>query len=251
MISNRRSPTTQQNDKLLDTPPKEGRSNSAWLKDIGATSGIILLGGCSVAHFRIRVAQSHLRSDLTPSLWSLAGILLDDQRFVSVPLDLRGEASLIPAANGLQECPLSDYDDPDYFPNIAVLHFMESSDGIEQGIDLVRMQRSIIDLPSLMLPWLGFVWGAGQRGNPLLEEKGLPSAAFVEAVYGIAGIEVTPSLSSSASCPEAIWQAAKWWHEYYGQAVSMAGEDVAAIAPTGNYAVRQECAAASAAPLIH
>jgi hypothetical protein len=34
-------------------------------------------------------------------------------------------------------------------------------------------------------------------------------------VLGAAGFDLTPGLESRASCPEAIWQAAKWWHKYY------------------------------------
>lgn len=243
MISNRMAPTDRSNDQLVEMSAQPDESNLAWLKRVGATDGILLLGGSSVAHFRIRVAQSHLRHDLTPSLWSLVGLLQDDQTFVSVPLELRGEASEIPRSNGVQECLLSDYDDPKEFPNIAIVRFTEPTDTIRASIAQVKVQRSIVDLPSLMLPWLGFIWGAGQRGNPLLEERGLPSAAFVETVYSMAGVELTPSLSSSASCPEAIWQAAKWWHDFYEQTVGLQDESVTPIVPTGKYALRQRCAA--------
>jgi hypothetical protein len=36
-------------------------------------------------------------------------------------------------------------------------------------------------------------------------------------VLGAAGFELTPGIASSATCPEAIWQAARWWHEYQGR----------------------------------
>src|SRR5689334_11539156 len=59
--------------------------------------------------------------------------------------------------------------------------------------------------------------------NPGLEQSlsqrcrpaGLPSAAFVETVFARSGFELTPGLSSASSCPEAIWQSAKWWTNYY------------------------------------
>jgi hypothetical protein len=38
---------------------------------------------------------------------------------------------------------------------------------------------------------------------------------MLEVVFGAAGFDLTPGLESRSSCPEAIWQAAKWWHEYY------------------------------------
>jgi hypothetical protein len=67
-----------------------------------------------------------------------------------------------------------------------------------------------------------------------------PSAAFVEAAHSLAGIELTPGLSSSASCPEAVWQAVKWWHEYYaGVAELGAAARPVRWCPPGRYALRQ------------
>jgi hypothetical protein len=43
----------------------------------------------------------------------------------------------------------------------------------------------------------------------------MPSAAMLETVTGAAGFDLTPGLESRASCPEAIWQSARWWHEYH------------------------------------
>src|SRR6266540_467689 len=105
----------------------------------------------------------------------------------------------------VQRCPLDDYDDPEHFPNIAVLQFTKDSQPIRDNVERITGQRNIIDLPSLMLTWLGYIWGTGRAGNPLLEGYGLPSAAFVETVYGLSRIELTPGLASASSCPEAIW----------------------------------------------
>ena len=38
---------------------------------------------------------------------------------------------------------------------------------------------------------------------------------MLEIVCGVVGYDLTPGLESRASCLEAIWQAAKWWHGYY------------------------------------
>jgi hypothetical protein len=108
----------------------------------------------------------------------------------------------------------------------------------------VKSDRAIVDLPHLLVEWLGFVWGARARGNPLLERMGVPSACFVEAAYAVAGIELTPGLAAEASCPEAIWQSAKWWRRYYAAAAKEArGRTDGVRIPTGSYAVRQEAAA--------
>jgi hypothetical protein len=203
-----------------------------------------MLGGSSLSHFRIRVAQSHLRSDLLPSFWSLVGLLEDAQTFLSVPLDLRPEGSEIPATNAIQTCRIADYDDPQRFPNIAVLRFTDDHTPIRENAERIKAQRSVVDLPSLMLPWLGYIWGAGRAGNPLLEGHGLPSAAFVETAHGLAGIELTPGLSSSGSCPEAIWQAAKWWRQFYeGRTGTGEAREATTTAPMGSYMLRQPAAA--------
>jgi hypothetical protein len=218
-ISIRHSPSTKKNQNIRDAPPREGETNMGWLQRVGPgkgePGGLILLGGSSVSHFRIRFAQSQLRTDLMPSFWSLVGVMMGDQTFVSVPLDLREHNSDVPKSNGIQTCNLKDYDDPVRFPNIAVINFTEAFDSINQNIDRIKAQRSVVDLPSLILPWLGYVWGTSQAANPLVAGQGLPSAVFVETVYGLAGIELTPGLSSSSSCPEAIWSSALWWHDFY------------------------------------
>ena len=240
MIPIRHAPQATENEELKERMPLEGETNRQWLARAGAKDGLLLLGGNALAHFRIRVAQSHLRQDLLPSFWSFAGIL-DGSVIHSAPLDGLGDASLVPVNNGVQECPLSDYDDPGRFPNIAILYFAKDAAAIRGYVDEVRSQRALVDLPSLMLKWLGFVWGAGQPSNPLLEGHGLPSAALVETVYGIGRIDLTPGLSSSSSCPEAIWQAAKWWRRYYEETATPETQHEAAV-PAGYYAIRQPAA---------
>lgn len=257
MISIRQSTAAGPNIQLQETPPTARESNSAWLKRVGVKNGIILLGGAAISHFRIRVAQSHARADLKPSLWSLAGILLDGERFLSVPLELCGEASEIATRNGVTTCPISDYNKPAQFPNIAVITFTLDANLILQKARLIGgdpeinrpAQRGIVDLPTLMLPWLRYIWIAGNAANPLSDDKGLPSAVFVETVYGMAGIELTPGLASATSCPEAIWQAAKYWQDFYEEAAETTIETNATQQiPTGFYGLRQKVAAADWPP---
>jgi len=252
VIPIRQSNADKANSKLEEVKAEPNETNSAWLKRVGAKDGVLLLGGASISHFRIRVAQSHARADMKPSSWSLAGILYESS-FLSVPLELRGDASDIALDNGIQNCSISDYDDPDRFPNIAVLRFTRDTDKILTNCELLGgnkatkkpAQRNILDLPALMIPWLSFVWICGRASNPLTDGLGLPSAAFVETVYGIAGIELTPGLSSATSCPEAIWQAAKYWQQFYKEAAKTGNKrNATQQIPTGQYAVRQKAAAA-------
>jgi len=253
VISIRQSNADKANSKLDELKAEPNETNSAWLARAGAKDGVLLIGGASLTHFRIRVAQSHARADLKPSSWSLAGILVDEATFLSVPLELSGDSAELAQGNGIQSCKISDYDDPERFPNIAVLRFTRESDKILSNAQLLSgnkaekkpAQRTIIDLPTLMIPWLSFIWICGKASNPLTEGIGLPSAAFVETVYGIAGIELTPGLSSATSCPEAIWQAAKYWQQFYKEAAKTDNSrNAASQVPTGQFAVRQKAAAA-------
>ncbi|MGH8458142.1 MAG: hypothetical protein ACRESV_02225, partial [Nevskiales bacterium] len=199
MIPTRRSTSTKPNPALINTDKgastgkaAAGRrrlaaagavSNAEWLKASGFKTGILLLGGNSVTHFRIRVAQSQLRRDLLPSLWSVVGILTADDGFISVPLDGLADSATIPYQNGVQHCSMADYDDPARYPNIGILdHGLDPERVLHSARDLMT-QRSLLDLPALMLPWLGYVWAAGDQPNPRLQSKGLPSAAFIEMVY--------------------------------------------------------------------
>ena len=249
MISIRQSDASGSNKALVEVKSKPRESNSAWLKRVGASGGLLLLGGAAVAHFRIRTAQSHARADLKPSCWSLAGILTSPRTFLAAPMELYSEASEVAQNNGVQECKMKDYDNPGRFPNIAVIRFTENDRMILKYARLVASQRSIIDIPTLMLPWLSYIWIAGKAGNPLSEGFGLPSAAFVETAYGIAGIELTPGLASATSCPEAIWQAGKWWHSFYKDAAETGNsKDAVQHVPQGVYTIRQPVAAANWPP---
>ena len=218
-ISIRYAPASSKNKEVREVAPRDaGESNLDWLRRAAdgeeLAGAVILLGGSDLAHFRVRYAQSRLRSDLLPSFWSLAGVLANDRSFYSVTLDVP-DASRVPQTNGVRRCLLRDYADPKWFPNVAVLRFTDSVRPLTDNVTRVERQRSVIDLPAYVLPWLAHVWGAGAGDNPLVAGYGLPSAAFVETVFGLAGIELTPGLSSSSSCPEAIWSTALWWHSFY------------------------------------
>jgi hypothetical protein len=255
-----RSPTKEPNKKLQAKEAGKNESNKKWLADAGDSGGVILIGGSSLADFRIRVAQSSKRDDMLPSFWSLAGILCGDGTFASVPLDLgarsplparkrNDDVSAIPAVNGVRTCSLDEIDDPKHFPNIAVIRFAKIELDMSKSIKGVRNNRSIIDLPSLILPWLGFIWGTAGSANPLMNGNGLPSSAFVETVFAMEDIELTPGLSSASSCPEAIWQSAKWWTEFYEGAAENDRKAVTVV-PEGFYAIRQPSAAVEWPPEV-
>lgn len=228
MISSRRSGEVKKNPALVEmTKPKTRPSVMSCVKDVvkegeSPDGTLVLLGGTDLLHFHLRVAQSHIRHDMTPSSWSHTGIIMTGKKkgleIHEVALDPPGGFVDMPATNGIHSVPITHYDDPARFPNLAVLRFPltpRPGETVRDAIDKIQRERGVLDLTALILPWLGYTWGAGVQTNPLLGGNGIPSAAFVEAVFAALGLELTPGLATRASCPEAIWQAARWWHRYY------------------------------------
>ena len=229
--------------------PRRGRGggNVAWLRrarqrhGIGEKGDVILLGGASVADFRVRVAQSHARHDMTPSYWSTVGLIADARTCIGVPLG-GWDPSVVPGNNAIASTPMSEFDDADRYPNIAVVRFPGATRSVLDEVDALRTQRTIADLPALVVAWLGFVWGTPEGVNPLLEGMGHPGAVLVETAFGLVDVELTPGLAAAASCPEAIWQSVKWWQDFYTQAVAGMAADVEptrATSPWGHYLIRQ------------
>lgn len=253
MIPIRQSEAKRENTRLVRRPRrkkgKKGESNSDWISRVTENNDlsgkILLFGGTSLDDFRLRVAQSHARTDLMPSFWSHAAIVARRNRKTAGTWELhqislsplRGFGS-VPRSNGVQQEVLSAYDDPQKFPNIACLDFALKPGDMEAAVTVFSRQRTLVDVGSLIVEWLGFLWGVGGAPNPLVHGRGIPSAALVEGACSIAGLELTPGLSSQASCPEAIWQSAKWWHEFYESEAGGAGAPL-----QGYYCIDQKEAA--------
>jgi hypothetical protein len=214
MLAVRQSPETERRE-VEEQPRRPRESNSRWLARVAPSDGLLFLGGASVADFRVRVAQSHARTDMRPSLWSSVGILRDGV-VTTVSLN-QGDPADVPERNAVQSRPVRDFDSAALYPNVAVATFTTDQDRVLQHLRHLQAQRTIVDLPSLVLEWLAYVWGAGEGRNPLLAGKGEPSAVFVATLYGLAGVELAPGLSTGLACPEVIWQAVRYWSSYYEQ----------------------------------
>jgi hypothetical protein len=233
-------------EHLREVPREDGEGNLAWLARVladdavtaparsddageGPPTLLLLLGGRTVMSFRARVAQSHVRHDLTPSHWShvaLVGGVAEDLGATALH-----EVSLEPAhgfgfptpGNALQVGHLASYDDARRYPNIALLRVpvprrawaQAPAEGEVSVLEQFGLQRSVLDATALLLEWLAYTWGVAGTTNPLLAGQGLPSAALASMVLSAVRYDVTPGLESRASCPEAIWQAARWWHRFY------------------------------------
>ena len=241
MINFRGSPAIEPFEECREAPRRRNEDNEQWLKRTITTlqkarpklddpaTYVVLLGGVRTYDYRLRIAQSHLRSDVTPSHWSHVFMFASTDDGVAGDSEIL-EASLEPYEgfqvpskfNGLQWAPLLRYRSPDYYPNIAVIRvpvppaaWCESQRGQKSIVTQFTDQRVVLDVTSLYLLWLGFVWCACDAGNPLLSGQGVPSAAVIESLIGSCGYDMSPGLDAAASSPEAFWQTAKWWQQYF------------------------------------
>jgi hypothetical protein len=225
-------------------------ANFAWLESTGYRDGVLLLGGTSIVDFRMRVAQSELRQDLLPSFWSTCGLLIDGNVLMTARVDAITSSSARVERNGLEAVTLdaqSRYGDASLYPNIAILQFTDNHALIKEHVARIGQERNIVDLLAQIVAWLGYCWAVGGSSNPLMHGHGIPSATLVERAHGLAGIDLSPGLPSASSCPEAIWQAARWWYKAYDpiEPSIPQGSKETSFTPRGAYLIRQPAAAAA------
>ena len=220
--SNASSPS----DSFQEVERKAGEDNLQWLGRNPPAGDdqitLVMVGGRTPTAFRLRVAQSHIRNDLLPSYWSHVMLLGKAAKnpastpVTEISLETSQGFDFPPPTNGMQKGKLGQYRDAELYPNVAILSVPTiTQKAVAEALDRFQKQRAVLDAVDLIVRWLGYVWGVGRSGNPLLDGMGIPSAAMLEIAIGAAGFDLTPGLESRASCPEAIWQAAKWWHDYY------------------------------------
>jgi len=262
MITSAVSRESSPNRNFTEVKRQRGEDNLAWLARLlrrYTPRGVVMLmvGGTDRLSFRLRVAQAHLRHDMTPSSWSHVALVVDPNpadpgrsRLTEISLAPRGGFGWAPERNAVQErVPLGRYADAAQYPNIAVVDLppalpaaaedeappseqtarAEQRKAVGAALERFKASRGTLDCCELVLQWLGFAWGAGQVPNPLLAGRGIPSAVLVESLAAATGFDLTPSVDSRSTCPEAVWQAAKWWHGLH--------EKVATRSLTGAYCV--------------
>src|SRR5262249_38046481 len=135
-----------------------------------------------------------------------------------VPIDRVPSVGDVPAANGVHRFDMKVFESAAEFPNIAVLSFVDDLAPVEAAVERIKHTRAVLDLPSMLVTWLGYVWATDTASNPLRDGIGLPSAAFVETAFASCGVEISPGQRTASSSPEAIWQAARWWSGFYAVA---------------------------------
>jgi hypothetical protein len=189
-----------------------------WLAErVGneARGAIVLLGQRDLPGIALRRAQSVLRWDRRPSLWSHAMLLVGGDRAREVTLHSRAGTFPEPAFNAVTDITLGAYDNRVVDANVALLGVKMDRDQNERLLerttdDGVNHDRLRYDLWELLGLWQSYLWTRGTR-NPL--EEGIPmfNAAFVAYAYEAFGLDVTPGASERHAAPEHIWNGARWW----------------------------------------
>lgn len=217
------------NPKLTRVNRKEGESNADWIRRVAPggqsrkNACVVLIGGNDIPHHRMRAAQSIARHDLSPSSWSHCVLLMRDSdpwETFEIALATTRPFGWPPLENAVQRGALDafEYDDPGFFPNIATIDIPVAADRAREAVERFTQQPMAVDGTALLLEWLGYLWHGQEKPNPLKNGIGLPSAVLAETVIGTIWRDLTPGLASLASCPEAIWQGARHWHEYWSKA---------------------------------
>ncbi|MFC3115704.1 hypothetical protein [Cellvibrio fontiphilus] len=211
-------------------PRNPAESNEQWLprayQDLVLGDGsqwslVVLAGGKDVASFRLRVAQSHLRGDMLPSYWSDCALLNVNQgdfstaSFFNLPLFQPAHASYAPTRNGLIELPLAQLPSQKDFPNLALLAIPVPQEKILASLADYQKARVSYDAVENILPWLAFVWGAGNAANPLMQNIGFPSAMMLNQLFSANGFDLAPGVNANLSAPETFWSGVKHWQAFY------------------------------------
>jgi hypothetical protein len=197
---------------------------------------VVLLGATDLVGFRLRVAQSSFRSDALPGFFSHAALAIRRAKKLSlfhVPLTSATPGS-VPARNGIEPLALASLDSVSgLYANLAVLHIpVASTSDLETAVQNLGRARLSDDLVSPIPAWLAYAWLSNGASNPLLAGQGIPAAMFVESCLTACDIDIVAGVSQRIVCPEAIWQAARFWSKSLPEA-------------TGRYELRQQQAAAT------
>ncbi len=218
----RHSQSDEQNPdvKVVTTDYKDNleffRATIEELDGGDGTALIGLVGSCDLPGVALRRAQSILRWDRRPSLWSHAFIIVGDG-IREVTVHSRAGHFPEPADNAITPATLEHYSDD---PNVALLKVRttpeETQAIVERATTQPNLERLRYDLFETLGYWQAYLWTRG-TANPL--ETGVPMAAsaLIEYCYEAIQLDLTPGANDRNSAPEHLWNSARWWKEAFGE----------------------------------
>jgi hypothetical protein len=182
----------------------------------GGTALIGLVGSGDLPGVALRRAQSVLRWDRRPSLWSHAFLIVEDG-IREVTVHSRAGHFPEPAENAITPATLEHYAED---PNVAVLK-IRTTDEEARSIQArattePNLERLRYDLFEALGFWQAYLW---TRGTPNPLEQGVPnhSSSMVEYCFEEIQLDLTPGANDRNSAPEHLWNGARWWSDAFGE----------------------------------
>jgi hypothetical protein len=181
-----------------------GLSNLEFLKRYAQPGCVGLFGGSSAIDRAIRRGQKGLDGGKS-SLWSHAALFEGEradgrQWLIESDFDV-GKGQL---RNGVQENRIEKYGDEKDWPNLGVLDFglseKDSRKLVVAGLDLVA-RRSTYDLGGILETYCAMMRKSMSKGR---EKESTFCSAFVRAVFGHVGIDLTPGVAVQHTLPEQV-----------------------------------------------
>jgi hypothetical protein len=236
----RHSRSSSKNPKVKDwTTSYRTKGNSQFFADAfralskdgdgnGGLMMIGLIGQRDIPGHTLRTAQSVLRWDARPSLWSHAFLIADRMDraasnlaktpVLEVTLHPRDGQFPTPETNGVMRGTLGAYDERIVDANVALLAVKMSdkeAKQVRERAENYNVDRIRYNLWETLGTWQGYLWAQGARPNPLREGVPIFSSSYVEMAYEAINLDLTPGASERNSAPEHLWNAALWWHEAF------------------------------------
>jgi hypothetical protein len=212
-----------------EIPIAETEDNRAFFERIAAlgdparlSGALLLIGATDHLSLALRRAQTLLRYDRRPSVWSHAALILEwvggDAGAIGVEVTLDPEGHHVPERNGVSVFHLSRYYDTGRYPNVALVATTFGTDDesggrkaiVEAALDPNR-ERSRFPLWDAIGTWSRYAYAPETTPNPLLSNVPIPGAAFCEYAYAMASVDLTPGATSDQTCPELLWATVKRW----------------------------------------
>jgi hypothetical protein len=185
-----------------------------------------LVGSCDMPGVTLRRAQSILRWDRRPSLWSHAFLVVEplehgaDAGIREVVIHSRAGLFPEPAHNAVTPASLGRYANARTDPNVALLAVRmtkeEAQRIAERATTYQNLERLRYDLFETLGFWYAYLW---TRGTPNPLEQGVPmaSSALIEYCFEEILLDLTPGANDRNSAPEHLWNGARWWSEAFGE----------------------------------
>ena len=224
----RHSQSETQNPNVVDWSDRYGDADNTQfftdaIDDLGGGDGlglIGLVGSRDLPGVAVRRAQSILRWDRRPSLWSHAFLLVGGGEIREVALHSRSGHFPEPADNAITPATLDHYASGVLDANVALLAVRmdaeETAAVVERATAQPNLERLRYDLFETLGFWQAYLW---TRGTPNPLEQGVPMAAssLVEYCYEEIQLDLAPGANDRSSAPEHLWNGARWWSEAFGE----------------------------------